>query len=355
MKVLIVRLSAIGDVVQGIPCLVALKVSFPDWKISWLVEETSAPILEGHPYLEKLFVLQRKWRSGENRLHPNLIQGGKNFWQVLSEIRNENFDVAIDLQGLFKSGMWSFLSGAPRRIGHNKTREFAHYFLNEFASERPTFDPTFPLVERYLEAACKLGADVSLPHYILPPSSTKAVEFVSRVLKNATGVITLCPWSAWATKNWPTDRWRELANCLSSEGQVVLLGAQNDIEAADFICADNPSLINLVGKTSLDVLPEIFRRSALVIGPDTGLVHLANATGVPKILMLFGSTSWRRSGPLGKEHRTISTELECQPCFERSCPLGHTNCQQLLDVDQVLKAAQQMLQKSTGSITANKL
>jgi lipopolysaccharide heptosyltransferase II len=354
MKVLIVRLSAIGDVVQGIPCLVALKESFPDWKISWLVEETSVPILERHPLLDKLFVIQRKWRSGENQYRPNLIQGGNNFWSVLREIRNENFDVAIDLQGLFKSGMWSFLSGAPRRIGHNKTREFAHYFLNEFASERPTFDPTFPLVERYLEPARVLGANISQPHYVLPPSSQKAVESASRLLKNKTRVVALCPWSAWNTKNWPLERWRELANRLSSQATIVLLGAQNDIEAADFIGADNSSVINLVGKTSLDVLPEIFRRSALVIGPDTGLVHLANATGVPKILMLFGSTSWRRSGPLGKDHRTISTELECQPCFERSCPLGHMNCQQLLDVNQVLKAAEQMLLKNDGLLTANK-
>jgi heptosyltransferase I len=353
MKVLIVRLSAIGDVVQGIPCLVALKESFPDWKISWLVEETSAPILEGHPHLDKLFVIQRKWRSGENRHRPNLIQGGKNFWQIWSELRHEKFDAAIDLQGLFKSGMWSLLSGAPRRIGHNKTREGAHYFLNEFASERPTFDPTFPLVERYLEPARALGANVSHPHYVLPPSSSKAVESASRLVKNSTGFIAICPWSAWATKNWSLERWRELTSRLSSDKQVVLLGALTDIESADFISADNASVINLVGKTSIDVLPEIFRRSALVIGPDTGLVHLANATNVPKVLMLFGSTSWRRSGPLGKEHRAISTELECQPCFERNCPLGHMNCQQLLDVDQVLKAAEQMLQKNTDSLTVN--
>jgi lipopolysaccharide heptosyltransferase I len=337
MKVLIVRLSAIGDVIQGIPCLVALKESFPDWEISWLVEETSAPLLEGHPYLKKLFVLKRKWRKQERSL-TQTASGCSNFFQTWKQIRQEKFDISIDLQGLLKSGLWTFLSAASRRIGHNKTREFAHCFLNEYVSDRPVFDPHFPLIDRYLEPAKYLGADLSKAHYLLPAASSESRDQVDKLLlpcNNALPKIAFCPWSAWETKNWSIDRWIELGKELCSKFQILIIGAQSDGAVAKNLERQIPGSINLTGRTSLPVLAEIFRRCTIVVGPDSGPVHLANATGVPKILMLFGSTSWQRSGPWGKQHRTISKNLECQPCFERVCPLGHLNCQSFIPVHQV--------------------
>ena len=350
MKILIVRLSSIGDAVQGIPCLVALKESFPDWKISWLVEETSAPILKNHPYLEHLFILRRDWRKKKEGVSPlDVVEGTSNMWKVWRALRREHFDAAIDFQGLFKSGFWSWLSGAPRRIGHNKTREFAHYFLNEFASDRPTFDPSFPLVERYLEPARLLGADLTKAHYILPPSDTETTLQVNSLFnsvkvhtKNNGPFVALCPWSAWPSKNWPLERWKELARCLLKDFHVLIIGTSSNEAAAHEICLDAPDIINFAGKTNLAMLTEIFKRCKAVIGPDSGPVHLANATGIPHILMLFGPTSWKRSGPFGHGHRTLSTNLECQPCFKRICPLGHLNCQKQLSLSDVLEAAQEL-------------
>ncbi len=350
MKILIVRLSSIGDVVQGIPCLVALKESFPNWRISWLLEETSAPILKNHPYLDHLFILRRDWRKKKSGVSPlDAVDGATNMCKVWQALRREHFDIAIDLQGLFKSGFWSWLSGAPRRIGHNKTREFAHYFLNEFASDRPTFDPSFPLVERYLESAQLLGADVSKGRYLLPPADAKTIQQVNSLLsssdihlKHNSPLVALCPWSAWPSKNWPLERWKELASSLLKDFCVFVIGAPTDEAAANEVCSNMPGITNLVGKTNLAMLMEIFRRCRVVIGPDSGPVHLANATGVPHILMLFGPTSWRRSGPFGQGHRTLSTSLECQPSFERTCPLGHLNCQNQLSLQDVLEAAQEL-------------
>jgi len=345
MKLLIVRLSSIGDVIQGIPCLVALKESFPDWKISWLVEETSEAVLRGHPHLDQLFVLKRKWRTrtgGESRK-----DGVRNFLQTWQAIRGEHFDAAIDLQGLFKSGLWTWLSHAPRRIGHNRTREFAHAFLNEYVSDRPMFDPRYPLIDRYLEPAKTLGADLSKARYVLPPTSKTTVAEVDALLQSPDRNpqwIAFCPWSAWKSKNWPADFWKELLESLREEHRILLIGSSAESpHIPKLMEREHPHVKNLVGQTTLPTLMEIFRRCRLVVGPDTGPMHLANATGVPKILMLFGSTSWRRSGPYGSGHASLSLDLDCQPCFQRICPLEHQNCLKQLGPKTVLQKIRELL------------
>jgi heptosyltransferase I len=348
MKVLIIRLSAIGDVIQGIPLLVALKENFPDWKISWLVEETSAALLEGHPCLDKLFVIRRNWRK--QKWNPGALRGGvKNIIDVGRAIRHEKFDVAIDLQGLLKSGLWTWASGAPRRLGHKKSREFAALFVNEYVGSRPLFDPEFPLAERYLDPAKHLGADLGRARYILPPPSPETIAAADDLLRELPNLganqplLGFCPWSAWPTKNWPIAKWKQLATQLSSEHPILLLGSAADRSSAELIASGLPNVLNLAGKTSLPVLAEIFRRCAVVAGADTGPVHLANATGGPKILMLFGATSWKRSGPFGEGHRTLALDLPCQPCFERACPLKHFHCLENLEVKRVAEAIDQLL------------
>ncbi|MCC7519201.1 MAG: glycosyltransferase family 9 protein [Verrucomicrobiae bacterium] len=335
MRVLIVRLSALGDIIQGIPCLVALKESFPDWQISWLTEAPHATVLEGHPHLDRLFLLDRAWRRGA----ANALET----WRAL---RRERFDVALDLQGLFKSGLWSLLSGAPRRIGHGKTRELAHWFLNETVSDRPTFDPNYPLIERYLEPARRLGADPSKARYLLPPASESVRAQADRLLGPSAPSrrrIALCPWSAWPSKNWPLENWRALAAALAPEASVLVLGGPENRAEAEAVFARLDGVDQRVGSTPLPVLAEALRRCHLAIGPDSGPMHLANATGRPRLLMIFGATSRRRSGPWGEGHRTLARELDCQPCFRRICPLGHQACLRELDVKTVLDAAREML------------
>lgn len=339
MRVLIVRLSAIGDVIQGIPCLVALKSTYPDWEISWLVEETSAPILEGHPCLKKLYVVPTQWRKNRGRLGAKW-KGIKSVFKIACELRREKFDAVIDLQGLFKSGFWSWITKAPRRIGFKNTREFADRFLNEHVSSKPVFDPNYPLHDRYLEPAKYLGADLNKAAYSLPPTTREVIHQVDKLftVSNGKPKIALCPWSNWETKNWPLDRWIELGRSLSKDYDILLIGSQADRVYARNMESNIPGSLNLVGRTNLQALAEVFRRCEVVLGPDSGPVHLANAVNHPRVVMIFGSTSWRRSGPVGAQHKTISLDLNCQPCFERLCPLGHLNCLKRLDVATVNKA-----------------
>lgn len=352
MRVLIVRLSALGDVIQGLPCLVALKESFPDWRISWLTETPNAAVLDSHPCLDRLFLLERGWRRGVAPLNPvHLSRGGSNALTVWNALRRARFDLAIDLQGLFKSGLWTYLSGAPRRLGHGGTREFADRFLTEIVSRRPTFDPAYPLIDRYLDPARHLGADPSKARYVLPPPTEAALAGADDLLgpqPSPRPLVGVCPWSAWPSKNWPLPHWRTLVAALAREARVLILGGAEHAAAATATFAGLDGVENLVGRTTLPVLAVLLRRCRLVIGPDSGPLHLANATNAPKILMLFGATSRRRSGPWGAGHRALARDLDCQPCFKRLCPLGHLACLRELPPETVLDTARKMLSESSS-------
>lgn len=345
MNILIVRLSALGDVIQGIPCLVALKESFPDWKISWLVEAPYAPLLEGHPCLDRLFVLENAWRKKGSIRKQEILQ---HHLRLFRQLRAQKFDATLDLQGLFKSALWTRLSGAPRRIGYDKTRELAHSFLNEYVDDRPTFDPTYPLFERYLAPALYLGADRTKARYLLPNASSQTRAAALALLEPSHKPrVALCPWSLWPSKNWPLNAWKNLAHRLVSDFQLLLVGSSSDRPAATHFCRLFPEMVNLTGRTPLPVLAEIFRHCQVVVGADTGPLHLANAVEKPHLVMLFGSTSRHRSGPIGKGHSALALDLPCQPCFERLCPLIHQHCLHQLDVERV----EQAVRRAFSSVT----
>jgi heptosyltransferase I len=351
MKVLIVRLSAIGDVIHTIPSLVALKESFPDWRISWLVEETSAPLLEGHPCLEKVFVTRRNWRR--NRHSPGrALSGVAGLLRVWREVRAERFDLVLEFQGLIKSGLWAWFSGAPRRLGHGKTREFSRLFLTERAGNGPALDPAQSVIQRNLDLVRHLGADVSQARYLLPEPSGEHLLEADRLLPaGGKPRIAFCPFSAWPTKNWPVEHWQALAARLKDRFQILLIGSAAERSRAGEIVSGVADAVNLAGLTSLPVLAEVFRRCRMVVGADTGPAHLATAVNGPPVLMLFGATPWRRTGPFGEKHRTLSLDLPCQPCFERKCPLKHFNCLRQLTPEAVVAALNEFEPAGKAGVT----
>ena len=171
-KILIVRLSAIGDVVHSLPVLHALKTAFPCCQVGWAVEDRAADILINNPLVDKVHVLPKsRWKKRGYSL-KNLAE----FWGVVTEIRKEKYDIAIDLQELFKSGLVSFLSGAKRRIAHRGAREFADIFANEKLPAHDNFDPEKLIIRRYLEPAEYLGAKADEIVFSLPPSSEETVK-----------------------------------------------------------------------------------------------------------------------------------------------------------------------------------
>jgi len=321
IKILIVRLSAIGDVVHSTPILASLRKKFPEARICWAVEDRAAEIIVNNPLIDKVFVFPRqKWKK-----RGFCFENIKEFYEIIKEIREEKFDIAIDLQELLKSGLIAFLSGAKRRIAHDKTREFAYLFVNEKLPAHDNFDPNKLIIERYLESAAYLGASVEQVEFSLPPMTEETRQNVDKFLENLDNtkeIVIFSPSTIWASKHWLEEYWAELLDKLSPKYNVIFTGTEKDKALIDRITskAHTENFYSLAGQTNLFELIEVFNRAKYLIAPDTGPAHIANATQKPSIIMLFGSTGFKRTPPVGEKHSALCVELPCQPCFIRNCP-----------------------------------
>ncbi len=340
LKILIVRLSAIGDVIHSIPILHSLRQKFPDAYISWAVEDRASAILVNNPLLDKLYVFpKQKWKK-----RGFCLDNFTEFFEIINEIKSEKFDIAIDLQELFKSGLVTGLSGAKRKIAHAGTREFADIFITEKLPAHDIFDPNKLIIERYLEPAAYLGAPTDEVKFSLPPIDEEIKTYIDTLLektdKNKPNII-FSPATIWDSKHWLEEYWAELLDKLSEEYNVIFTGVEKDKLLIDRIVskAKIDNYFTVAGKTSLFELIELFNRSKYVIAPDTGPVHIANASGVPVIIAIFGSTSYKRTPPYGDKHFALSEELPCQPCFKRNCPRVDIpmECMKKITPDNILK------------------
>ncbi|MFH0702759.1 MAG: glycosyltransferase family 9 protein [bacterium] len=346
LKILIVRLSAIGDVIHCIPVLHALRRKFPNAYMSWIVEDKAADILINNPLLDQVYVLpKKKWKK-----QGLTTATCKEFFEFIKSIRKEKFDIAIDLQELFKSGILTFLSNAKIRIAHAKTREFAEIFVNKKLKAHNIFDPDKMIIERYLEPAEYLGAPIDEVKFTLPPVSQEIKSHIDNLFENIDKnkpVIIFSPATIWNTKHWIESYWSKLLDKLSLNNNIIFTGAKQDIDLINriILMADTNNYLSLAGKIGLLELVEVFNRADIVIAPDTGPAHIANATNKPVIITIFGSTSHKRSCPYGEKHTAISAKLSCQPCFKRKCPRKDfpMECMEKITPEMVLKIVEQKL------------
>src|SRR3990172_13223081 len=232
MKILLIKLSAIGDVVQTLPALEAIKKTYPKGEITWVVEEAAAGILEGHPLIHRLLISRRKsWiRMLKNPL--TFFTGMKRIIVFLRELRSTRYDIAIDFQGLLKSGMLIGLARAQRKIGFDRTREFSYLFLNE---KLPPHEKEKHALERYLEVARYLGAVNPSPTCTLPIE--REVAIMKERLKKTVGArhalplqVVINPVARWTTKLWSERKFAELADRLIQEQRaaVIFTGSSDD-------------------------------------------------------------------------------------------------------------------------------
>ncbi len=313
LRILIVKLSSLGDVLHSLPTLEALRSIYPQGHITWLVEDTYAPVLAGHPALDEV------WPVPRPRFQNDRFLG--NVWDVLQmarRLREEPFDLVIDLQGLLKSAVWVTLARSKRKLGYDRTRELSYLALTERLSP---YDPEAHAVWRYLNVARHLGAPVVEPRFRL---GLPLAEDVSHLVSGGGGrpLVILHPGARWPSKLWPSAHWARLADWLAGEKgfQVVITGSPGDRELAGKIVAltDTP-LLNLSGRTSLADLAALLKEARLAVTTDTGPMHLAAALGTP-VAALFGPTAPWRTGPFGEGHEVVRLTLPCSPCFQRQCP-----------------------------------
>lgn len=276
-RILIVKLSSFGDVVQTLPLLHGLRDSFPSATIGWAIQKSFAPLLHGHPYIDNLHVLSSK------KLGPCL--------QLGNELRNAKYDVVLDAQGLFVSGLVSRLSNAPRRIGYNWRRESNNIFMTDtsvVATDR------VHMVEKILRLGDAIGVQRKPFQRDAYLASRPVASFdASNVERTAALVVG----ASVPSKTLSPEHWAAVATQLYEDGYTpILIGGPQERDVADKI--DQQSgypVINLAGKTSFIELSGVLSQASVVISSDTGALHLAVAVGTPSV-GLFGVTDPVRTG-----------------------------------------------------------
>lgn len=357
-RLLIVRLSAHGDVVHTLPLLTALKKQYPQAYVGWLVEASAAPLLENHPFIDQLHVSHRKhWlKLAKNPLNwPHIISEVRAF---LHELRQADYEISLDVQGLLKSAVWPALAKIPRRYGFHKTREMGDRFYTDKLPYHDLKNTNIPVVERFLDFARVLGAPVESPEFVIPPVRETSRQKVAELLAGThpeLPLVVLAPFTRWESKHWRDEYWVQiLAELLHMPVRIAILGAPGDENATEAILsqlpdpADAARILNWVGKTDWPDLYALFQQTSLMIGLDSGPLHIANAVGVPEIIGLYGPTAAGRTGPLGSAHTTLSTALSCQPCYEHHCPLKTHACMQQLTPVVVLAMVRKHLLQPMG-------
>jgi len=339
-RVAIVKLTSIGDVVHALPVATALKRSFPHLQISWIVEERCAEMVTGNPYLHEVLAVPGKaWRHGG---HPSTWRQVREMVRLL---RSRRFQLTIDLQGLLKSAITAWLTGAPVRIGYHWQREGAR-LLNRVVPKEPT---SAHAVQEYLDVARFLGAEtepVQFPIYIPPEADARMSRWLQQEgIVPPEGFISINPSAGQAFKRWRTERWAQLITQIDQQYHlpVVLVGGKADRPLAEQIRSHTPvPFVDMVGRTNLKELAAILRRSLVHLCGDTGSAHISAALGKP-VIGLYGPTDHVRTSPYGQEHRLITHKHECPVCTGRTPRRQHSDCMDLISVDEVVQMLERTL------------
>lgn len=346
MEILIIKLSAIGDVVHTLPALDALHHQFPDSNITWVVEEKASDIVKDHPYLKKLIVSKRKrWLKDLRKpslWYPTL----KEIISFMRELRSQEYDVVIDFQGLLKSAILVFFSRGKRKIGYSKTREMSSLFLNE---KIPAYSLDQHAVDRNVNLSSYLGAqrdEITFPVFIEKEDKKKIGLLLSaHGLSTSKPLIAIHAQAGWTTKRWSPTKMARLSEQLMEiyDAQVIFIGGRDDyLSIENIISMMNHPAVNVAGKTSLKELAYLSSLLNLMITVDSGPMHIASAMGTPMVV-LFGPTAPWKTGPYGDNAIIIRSKLFCSPCFKRKC--DNKACMEEISVEAVLQSVDTQLKR----------
>ncbi|MCS6949359.1 MAG: glycosyltransferase family 9 protein [Armatimonadota bacterium] len=344
-RVAIVKLTSIGDVVHALPVSAALKRTFPHLQLTWIVEERCAEMVTGNPYLHEVIPVPGKaWRHGA--WHPRTWQDVR---RLLNTLRSRHFQLTLDLQGLLKSAVVAWLTGAPLRIGYHWQREGAWLF-NRVVPKEPT---SVHAVQEYLDVARFLGAEtepVEFPLYIPPEADEKVLTLLKQEgISTPEGFLSINPSAGQPYKRWRMERWAEVISHIHRRYglPVVLVGSRADRPLVQEIRRQtNAPFVDMVGRTNLKELAALLRRSAVHLCADTGSAHISVALGRP-VIGLYGPTNHLRTSPYGQEHRLLTHKHECPIC-QAQPRREHSDCMDRITVTEVM----QMLERTLSEVTS---
>lgn len=343
-RILVVRLSAIGDIVMASPLARAFKDTYRDSSITWLVEEPSIEVLRGNPHIDEILVWPRgKWKKlWKERRIASLI---KEFFSFRRKLRRKpGYDLAVDIQGLLKSGICTFLSRADLKVGLG-SREGSRMLMDRVVDRT---GPSDRISSQYLLLARDLdlktdGFPMMVPTF---PEDDQFAEKMITEHKLGKGFIVLCPFTTRPQKHWFHERWEELATSLFNSNGLpsVILGGPGDLEASQNILRlSRANICSMVGKTTIKQAAAMIKHSALLVGVDTGLTHMGYALEIPTIA-LFGATrpylntDWMPGKVLYHPH-------ECSPCRRSPTCDGDFTCMKAITVQEVVNAAALFLER----------
>ncbi|MBI1846237.1 MAG: lipopolysaccharide heptosyltransferase I [Candidatus Rokubacteria bacterium] len=307
----LVKLSALGDVVHALPVACALRVMRPQARLVWVVERREAALLAGHPALDAVVVSDlRRWRRP--RGPRALLETAREIRALRRELRRLTIDVALDLQGLVKSGMLTLATGAPARIGF-QARWCREPLSALFTNRRVALPPRAAhAVDECLGLLAPLGVPPDRVTFGLPPNpraEVRADEILAAAgLKARRRLVVLNPGAGRDDKRWPPACFRELGERLAADlaaSVLVVWGPGEDSIARDVVEGVRAPGVVLAPPTDLHELIAVLRRASVVVAADTGPLHLAAAVGTPCV-GLFGPTPAARNGPYGPGQRALA-------------------------------------------------
>jgi lipopolysaccharide heptosyltransferase II len=337
VKILILKPSSLGDVVQALPVLRLLKQHLPASEIFWWMDSTLAPLLEGDPDLAGIVHFRRdRWAAPKHWLE---------IWHTVHWMRRQNFDWVIDLQSLLRSGVFAWLANGRFTIGLDDSREGARGFYDVFV---PRGSYHTHAVDWYLEVLRRLEVPVHRNFTWLPEREAVARGIREKWQTDGLRWIILQPGARWMNKRWPVENFAELTRQLAAshpDFRFAVLGGADDRELGQVIARANPGrCLDLTGKISLLEMVEWIRIGALMVSNDTGPMHVAAALGKP-LVAIFGPTEPCRTGPYGLPKSVLqASTLPCVPCMSRRCSYHKPmECLSVIPISLVLSRVEEQL------------
>lgn len=318
-NILIIKMSSLGDILHTLPFSAALRQRYPKAKISWLVHPQFAGFVPDPPVIDEVIYFD-KVKFKKMSIGDKL----KYFCDMRSLLHSKHFDLVIDMQGLFKSAVLAAISGCSNRIGYCEMREGSGLISKAICGSHSKDH----VIERYLDVARYLGADVQEVSYPMPDLTAESASVAEKLQQQqVTGdYVVFVPGARWQTKEWPVEYYAQLAKMLTDEGMpVVLAGGPDDCAKGRKIkeLCTSPKLVDLTGKTSLRELAALIKGCAVYISADTGPLHFAAALKKPLIAM-YGPTKADRTGPYGSDRASVLlSPAECAGCLKKSCNDWH--------------------------------
>lgn len=347
MRVLIVKMSALGDIIHALPVLDYLKQASPGIEIDWVVEEPFKEALEGNPLISRLHTVKtRVWRK-----RPLAADTRREIGELKEVLRSLEYRMVFDIQGNLKSGLVDWLTNAPSILGF--TKDVLQESINTIFTTRqvPVRSNDYHVTDQYLRlVSVPFGMDFKRMtlHTDIPTSPEDDAVAEALLATLGDGLVFLFQYgTTWQTKFWSEEGWIALgkgARELYPDATILFTwGNETERLAVNRLAESIGAGARVIDRYSLSGLTALLKRVDLVVGGDTGPVHIAAAVGTPTV-SLYRSSDGRRSGPRGPQHAVIQTRMECACCFKTKCDKDR-ECRDGITADMVLKGVEQALGK----------